>query len=110
MNKLRAIFHVDEMSKWQLTIGNLRNLVRARENLDLIVLANSEAVKYLLADGADGEIKILMENKIKVRACENALRAFEIEVDDLVTGVETVEAGVLELVERQEEGYAYIKP
>ncbi len=48
MSKYKVIFHIDEIGKWKLVLGNVSNLLYAIENedYDVEVLANSEAVKY----------------------------------------------------------------
>ena len=43
-------------------------------------------------------------------ACNNAMKAMGIEQKQLTPFVKIVLVGVLELIERQAEGYAYIKP
>ncbi|WP_207204831.1 DsrE family protein [Neobittarella massiliensis] len=43
-------------------------------------------------------------------ACQNALRANGISTQALPGFVHTVPAGIAELVDRQEEGWAYVKP
>ena len=47
---------------------------------------------------------------VKFVACNNALMAHNIEKYNIIHFVDIVPAGVLELVVKQSEGYAYIKP
>ncbi|MDD4474415.1 MAG: DsrE family protein [Eubacteriales bacterium] len=47
---------------------------------------------------------------VKFVACNNALMANNIDKYNIIHFVDTVPAGVLELVVKQSEGYAYIKP
>jgi hypothetical protein len=42
-------------------------------------------------------------------ACENAMRMHHIAKADLLPGVTSVPSGVVELVEKQEAGYSYVK-
>ncbi|HXC97519.1 MAG TPA: DsrE family protein [Edaphobacter sp.] len=42
-------------------------------------------------------------------ACENAMRLHHIEKADLLPGVASVPSGVVELVEKQEAGWSYVK-
>lgn len=116
MEKYTAIFHIDELSKWKLLLGNVSNLLIAIGNEDILleVLANSEAVKYydknLKLDIDINIMEKLHKKGVKFVACNNALRAYKIEKINIMNFVSIVPAGVLELVERQKEGYAYIKP
>lgn len=116
---MKVIFHVDEMQKWELTLGNVKNLISYAQlrniNLQAIVLANSKAVKALTTAEAEtlGLLEPLLElldNGVTVSACRNALNKENISEKDLLTNVVVVPAGVAELVLKQAEGYAYIRP
>lgn len=112
---LKVIFHIDEMPKWGLLLTNVRNLVQAKGEApaELEVVANSEAVKLYEKARADSlltAIGELSDRGVRFVACNNALKALGIKREQLLPGVSIVPAGVLELAEKQAEGYAYIKP
>lgn len=109
----RVIFHVDELSKWDLALKNVANLLDQPQGraARVAVLANSEAVRGYLAQSAFvGPMLKLNDLGVVFSACNNSLNALGIDRADLPHWVQVVPAGVLELVERQAEGYAYIKP
>lgn len=114
--KYKVIFHIDEMNKWKLLLTNVDNLLTAMDNEDFCVeiLANSEAVKYYdMSQNIDADINTmdrLNMKGVKFVACNNALIANNIERHNVIQFVDIVPAGVLELVVKQSEGYAYIKP
>lgn len=113
--KLKAIFHVDEMPKWGLALKNVKNLVQTAEpNSYLIeVLANSEAVKGYCEESFNDNLALMRQLPglgVRFVACNNALKSLGIEQSRLAPFVTVVQAGVLELVEKQAEGFAYIKP
>lgn len=112
MNEIKVIFHVDEMSKWQLALKNISNLLKAvdAEKSNIEVVANSEAVKFYTEDNKDKTLMDLSENGVKFAACNNALKSLNIKKQNIFDFVEVVPVGVLELTNRQQEGYAYIKP
>lgn len=115
MKSYKVIFHIDEMSKWKLLLANVSNLLNAIDNENLIVkvLANSEAVKYYNTtsnlDVDTNAMEYLHSRGVEFIACNNALKIYNIK-NNIINFVSIVPAGVLELVERQSEGYAYIKP
>ena len=116
MVEYKVIFHIDEINKWKLLLGNVSNLLKGMNNekLNIEVLANSEAVKYYDTN-QDLNVEIntmesLNEKGIKFVACNNALMAYDIKKDSIIHFVDIVPAGVVELVRKQSEGYAYIKP
>jgi len=112
---VKVIFHIDENFKWGLLLKNVKNLTKAVElNASKIeVLANSEAVKAYVNTTLNVNtalIKELANLGIHFTACNNALNGFGIHREQLETFVEVVPIGVLELIEKQANGYAYIKP
>ncbi|WP_297418203.1 DsrE family protein [Clostridium sp.] len=114
----KVIFHVDELSKWNLVLKNVSNLLEAIGNnkFYIEVLANAEAVKSYNAPTEETDLNIanfmkeLNTKGIKFAACNNALKGFGLKKEDINSFVNIVPAGVLELVEKQMEGYSYIKP
>ncbi len=111
---IKTVIHVDEMEKWPMALGNAQNLVAyCRETgLDWVVelVANGDAVTALRRSSAVHGLAELLAQGGAVAACHNALRGNGIDPADLYPGVTVVPAGVVELVRRQGEGYAYIKP
>lgn len=116
---MRVIFHVDELEKWQLTLSNVNNLLtyakEQQEVAEIIILANSVAVSALSSEGAiknniEEQLQSLLANHVGIAACRNALKKENIEESTLITNVNVVPAGVAELVKKQAEGFAYIRP
>jgi len=112
--KTKAVFHIDEIEKWGLLLGNVKNLCAGIdiENAEIEVVANSVAVKCYKKK--DDEYKDKMEELIRMGikfcACSNALRNLGIESKDLYEFVIIVPIGVKEIIEKQQIGFAYIKP
>ncbi len=112
----KVIFHIDEIHKWKLLLGNVSNLLNGigDEEICIEVLANSEAVKnYDIKQDLNADINTMESLKlkgVKFVACNNALNIFDIRKENVIYFVDIVPAGVVELVKKQREGYAYIKP
>lgn len=112
---MKVIFHVDEERKWPLTLGNVKNMLAYanahNEDYRIEILANSEAVKEAVKESKYGkEFAQLYEKGVDIALCHNALMAQGITEDMLWEGCRIVPAGVVELAQKQMEGYAYIKP
>ena len=45
-----------------------------------------------------------------VVACENTMRGAKLTKDDMLHGVAYVGAGVVEIMQRQQQGWAYLRP
>jgi len=54
-------------------------------------------------------IKLTAEKKVIFAACEHAMKIFNIDKNQLLSGVTTVPDALYELVTKQAEGYGYIK-
>jgi hypothetical protein len=47
---------------------------------------------------------------VKVVACENTMKTQKLSYPDMLPDIGYVTAGVVELMKRQKQGYAYIRP
>ena len=111
MEKLKVLFHIDEMEKWNLVLVNANNFLDGREDSDILVVANSVAVKgYLPEFDLFNMVDKLHRRGVLFSACSNALKANNISKDDIGKFIKVVPAGVIEIAKKQREGYSYIKP
>lgn len=115
--KDQVIFHIDQESNWTQLLNNIKNLKSAYsendEDVEIEILANANAVKYYeeKEDEEDNK-KIIQEwtkKDVTFVACHNSLKGQNITEKNLCAEVQTVPAGVAELVKKQKAGYAYIK-
>lgn len=114
MEEYKVVFHVNELRKWKTTLANANNLLAdlANEAVEVIVLANGEAVRYYEAESSETNGKNLEElskKGVHFTACNNALKAQKLNKEVLFSYVNIVPAGITELVRKQQMGYAYIK-
>lgn len=115
---MKICFHVDELERWKTCFANIKNTLNYCDDkdtgCDVVVIANSEAVDDLAQSKTNEDqqhlIQDLVSKGVKIAACRNALAARDIEIADLIPGVDTVPAGIIALTEKQQEGYAYIRP
>jgi intracellular sulfur oxidation DsrE/DsrF family protein len=116
MEKHRVLFHLDEGSRGQvrLVFANVENLVAdfGEGNVEVELVVNAEGVLALLKvpDLHGPHIERLRAKGVRICVCENSLRQMGLTKAALLDGVETVPAGVGELVRKQAEGWAYIRP
>lgn len=114
---LKAVLHVDEPIKWQLTLANTENLIAdvGLENVTLEIIANAAAVKIFGSTESEAarvieKMKALSNHNVKIIACRNALRANAISEDTLPSYITVVPAGITRIIKKQSEGYSYVKP
>lgn len=126
MNKLKAIFHVNETASWQKALSNISNFYKdaGKDGLDVEVVANGPSVTVYtgscqLSQGEScgettgkllDQMNELARSGVKFTACRNSLKTFAIEENSLPDFVKVIPAGITEIVMKQSDGYAYIKP
>lgn len=115
MQSINVVFHINELDKWPQVISNINNTVAAvnMDSSNISVLANGESVSAF--DGStqpdyQKELDALNKTGAKIHVCRNSMKAQNIDLATLPDFVQEVPVGVLYLVARQSEGFAYIKP
>lgn len=103
---MKVVFHIDNQERWDFLKGNINNFRKEVENVDIVVVANGDAVKGYLDENL---LDFFESGKAKFHICNNAMKTFEIKKEDIPNVVEIVPAGVVDVVKLQDKGYAYIK-
>ena len=98
MTPLRVLLHAPTAEALTRARRNARNLMTARPDAEVLIVANAGAVAAALA--------IPDETDPLLRLCRNSLAAQAL---DNAAGLAEVEAAVVILAERQAEGWAYIR-
>lgn len=114
-SKQKVIFHVGDgdPAKWTVAFNNVFNVRKdlGAANVDIEVVAVNAGVGMLKLDSPEGNrIAEAMKGGVRVVACENSMRGQKLTREDLLPDIGYVQAGVVELMQRQKEGYAYIRP
>lgn len=113
----RAVFHVDQKEEpvFNLAINNVINLLNAipEQEYDLIVLLNGPAVALMTREAVGPfleRIQGLVSKGVRFQVCDNALRRFEVARASLTEEAHIIPAGIVGLIDLQNQGFAYIKP
>jgi len=108
---MKVIFHLNEEDKTNEVLANIRNLKKDMDDIEVELLVNGIAVRDFVQDSNyEGRVKTMVEDSIPIKVCSNSLKGLHIDEEELLEGIDIVSAGVSELVKKQEEGFAYIKP
>jgi intracellular sulfur oxidation DsrE/DsrF family protein len=113
--KHRAVFQVSDADpqKWNLALNNVRNVQDdlGAEFTELEIVAYGPGIGMLKGDSTvAARVAAALKAGVKVVACENTMKAQKLSVADMLPAIGYVPAGVVELMLRQREGYAYIRP
>jgi intracellular sulfur oxidation DsrE/DsrF family protein len=116
MKRYRVIFHIDEPSKGRAeqVLMNITNLLDdlGEETVAVELLANGGGVRAMARETEDlpEQIEALTQRGVHFVACQHSLDHLNMQREDLLDLVDIVPAGVSELVKKQAEGWAYIRP
>jgi len=116
MSKMKVLFHINDPDRWPRVLLNITNFINdaGQDNVAVEVVANGGAVVALTGEKAheklQGEMNRLAGLGIVFSACRNALRMHSLDEDTLPPFITVVPAGITEIVQKQAEGFAYIKP
>ena len=111
----KVIFQVSDADpgKWNLTFNNVRNVQQdlGKDKVAIEVVAYGPGIGMLKLDStAASRVADALSAGVNVVACENTMRNTKLSRDDMLPKIGYVDAGVVELMNRQKEGYAYIRP
>jgi intracellular sulfur oxidation DsrE/DsrF family protein len=114
-SKSRVVLQVSDgdAAKWNLALNNARNLQAdlGAGNVDIEIVAYGPGIGMLKADSAVGvRVGEALASGVKVVACENTMRGQKLTKPDMLPDVGYVSAGVVEIMQKQQQGWAYIRP
>lgn len=110
----RALFQVSDADpkKWSLTLGNVKNAQEGlgAANVSIEIVCYGPGVNMLKADSeVAARVQETMQAGIGVFACQNTMRGMHLQATDMVDKIGFVPSGVVEVIKRQAEGWAYVR-
>ena len=113
--KSQAVFQIsdNDPQKWNLALNNARNVQNdlGEEAVELEIVVYGPGISMLKGDSpVAARVAAALKSGVKVVACENTMKAQKLVYADMLPNIGYVPAGVVELINRQREGYAYIRP
>lgn len=113
--KNRVVFQVSDAdpSKWNLALNNARNVQSEfpDDPPDLEIVVYGPGIGMLKKDSPVAQrIAEAIKSGVKVVACENTMHGMKLTYADMLTTIGFVPAGVVEIMRKQQQGYAYIRP
>jgi len=103
----------NDVGKWNLALNNAKNIQKdvGKANVDLEIVAYGPGINMLKAESEVGNrINEVVEAGIQVVACQNTMRNQKLNKDDMLSSIGYVPAGVVEIMRKQQQGYAYLRP
>ena len=100
-------------AKWNLALNNARNLQAdlGARNVDIEIVAYGPGIGMLkLESPVATRIGEALDAGVAVVACENTMAAQKLGKQDMLPRLGYVRAGVVEIMQKQQQGYAYLRP
>jgi len=100
-------------AKWNLALNNARNaqVDLGADKVDIEIVAYGPGINMLKFDAVTANrVSEAVKNGVKIVACENTMTAQKIVKADMNPAVSYVPAGVVHIMQRQHQGWAYVRP
>lgn len=100
-------------AKWNLALNNARNVQDdlGKANVDIEIVAYGPGLGMFKADSKVADrLAQALDGNIGLMACENTMRNTKVTKEDMYAGIKYVDAGVVHIMKREREGWAYIRP
>jgi len=113
---MKAVIQVsdNDPQKWNLALNNARNVLDdlgGADAAELEIVVYGPGIGMLKSDSPVAKrVADALKSGVKVVACENTMKAQQLGYPDMLPDIGYVGAGVVELMKRQREGWAYIRP
>lgn len=103
----------NDTGKWNLAMNNAKNIQKdlGKANVELEIVVYGPGIGMLKADSEVGNrVAEAVESGVKVLACQNTMRGQKLNKEDMHASVGYVPSGVVEIMQKQLQGYAYLRP
>jgi uncharacterized protein len=114
-DKAKLVIQVSENDPalWNLALNNAKNIQKdiGKDKVDLEIVAYGPGINMLKAESeVANRVDEAIGSGVQVMACENTMRNQKLSKDDMNAKVGYVPSGVVEIMQRQQHGYAYLRP
>ena len=102
-----------DAARWNTVLNNAENIQAdlGAANVDVEIVAYGPGIGMLKVDSVVGNrIGDALTAGVKVVACETTMRKQKLTQADMLGKIGYVPSGVVEIMQRQQQGWAYIRP
>jgi len=112
--KNRALFQVtdNDPARWNMILNNMQNLRDGvgGEPVEIELVAYGPGINMLKADSSVKQrIAEALKVGVTVNACQNTMTNAKLVPADMLPNISYVPAGVVEVMRKQQQGWAYIR-
>ena len=102
-----------EPAKWNLALNNAKNVQEelGAKNVEIEIVAYGPGIGMLKKDAITSDrVDEATMAGIKVVACENTIRNLKLTRADIHSAASYANSGVVEIMQKQKAGWAYVRP
>jgi intracellular sulfur oxidation DsrE/DsrF family protein len=100
-------------AKWNLALNNAANLQKdlGIDDVEVEIVAYGPGIGMLKAGSPVGaRVSSALQSNVRVVACQNTMAGQHLQKSDMLPDIGYVPAGVVEIMKKQQQGWAYIRP
>ncbi|MCX7173661.1 MAG: DsrE family protein [Proteobacteria bacterium] len=112
---LRVVVQISENQPaiWNLALNNIHNVQKelGAKNIEVELVAYGPGLAILRDDSVvANRVQEAMSTGVRFVACRNTMQGLHITEAEMIPGISYAQAGVIEIIRKQMEGYAYLRP
>jgi len=112
--KVRIVYDLvsQDTADFSAVIRQFNNILKVKPDAELEVVCHGPAIAMLMNEKSnvnEGMILLKKRAQVSFKACANSMRRMKVEASELLPLAEIVPVAILELAERQMDGWSYIK-
>lgn len=112
-NRLVLQVSDEDVKKWNTVLNNAHNVQAdlGKDNVEIEIVAYGPGIGLLQADSlVANRVEDAMADGIRFVACGNTMAAQKLTKDDMIDKIDYAKAGIVRLMQRQQQGWIYIRP
>ena len=112
---MRVVMQISENQPaiWNMALNNIRNVQKevGAKNIEVEVVVYGPGLAMLHDDATTANrVQEAMATGVRFVACRNTMQSEHITEAELIPGISFAQAGVVEIINKQMAGYAYLRP
>jgi len=103
----------DDPAKWNLALNNAENVQQAlgKDKVDVEIVAYGPGLNMLKAESkVAARLNAALDSSVGLLACGTTMKKMKVDKADLAAGTKVVPGGIIHIMQRQSEGWNYVRP
>lgn len=111
---IKAVVHMNfgDADRQGKGLKNIDNILQAAPRTEIEVVCHGDGIGLVVQKQSKhvDQIQSLVKQGVRFVGCENTMKQKAISREELLSGVSTVPSGAVEILQKQQSGFAYFKP